>query len=604
MTTLRFLGGVGTIGSTCVLVEHDGWRVLLDVGITNPPGGGLLRHPSQARPGRLLADRLGSGMAPRVEHLWSRDALVGLDLAGGGDGRTLVVVSHAHLDHAGLVGWVAEDVPIVCSPGTATVLRAMRRAGMLDGPRTELQVLSAGEAMTLGPFEVLLHEVDHNVPGASGVELRTPEGVLAYTGDLRAHGRHPERTWAFADSVGGAEVLVAEGTTLGGTPALVRREELAVDEAFAAALSVPGLVLLSCYPLDLERAAAFATIATSGGRRLLWSPRSATLLRELGLAGVEAWADRVAEEVGGSPGSFVVQLEPAELAHLVDLPVGPGSLFVHADGEPLGPFQPSWALLTEWLESREVPLRRIGCSGHLMPDDLGELVERIAPATLYPVHTSDPYRLCPPPGTRRVIPAYGRSYRLGDGPSRRTGQVGGARSTLAAGTEPTSVADDEPAQAGLRGRRVVCFDLDSTICDTRHRQHMILPGERRGETDWVAYSLACSDDAPVPGVVGLARLLSANHRIVLVSSRDERARELSERWLARHGVPYDELLLGGADGSPSDLVELKLHHLRGLAEAGAKVELLVDDLRSVAGPAAELGVPVLTVAAPGDPSGA
>jgi ribonuclease J len=39
-------------------------------------------------------------------------------------------------------------------------------------------------------------DLDHDVPGASGYLVTTSDGVLAFTGDIRFHGHHPERSWA------------------------------------------------------------------------------------------------------------------------------------------------------------------------------------------------------------------------------------------------------------------------------------------------------------------------------------------------------------------------------------------------------------------------
>jgi len=147
-------------------------------------------------------------------------------------------------------------------------------------------------------------------------------------------------------------------------------------------------------------------------------------------------------------------------------------------------------------------------------------------------------------------------------------------------------------------RSVICVDLDSTLCDTRHRHHLVLPGDERDQTDWVAYSLACGDDEPIDGVVQLVRLLSRHHHIALVSSRDEQARKLTEQWLSDQEVPYDVLLLGGTDDVPQGLEDFKVHHVRRLHAAGYEVALVVDDLPSLAEAMSVIGVSTLTVRPP------
>ena len=123
---------------------------------------------------------------------------------------------------------------------------------------------------------------------------------------------------------------------------------------------------------------------------------------EVGLEGLRA-----------APGSFVYQpdiADPSRLPGLLDLPIGPNTVWLHANGEPLGPFETRWALFTEWLDALGVPLRRIGSFGHATSDDLHELVHRIQPKIVFPIHTFSPALLHPTGPTRRVIASYAQRY--------------------------------------------------------------------------------------------------------------------------------------------------------------------------------------------------
>lgn len=571
MARLRFYGGVGVIGSTKVVVEQDGWRVVLDMGSDIPGREGLVRGPLRLRPGSELRTRIRLGEAPAIERLYRPEAVEGTGVEGGGDGRTALFVTHAHIDHVGLLGWVDPSVPIRAAPETARMLDALESVGQgLDGGRQSVQPLAEGEPVEVGPLVVERWRVDHDIPGASGYLVRTEDGLVAYTGDLRLHGRHPELTERFAERARGAAALVCEGTTLSGDPRQPVRFESEVDAAFDAELGrTPGLVLASLYPRDVERVEAFTAIAARRGRELLWPPAIAAFLRAWGLEGIRELDDGSLDDVRREPSRFVVQVAVESLETLLDLPAGPGAVYLHANGEPLGPFQAGWDLLRQWLERLQVPFTSIGTSGHATPHDLHRVVEEVAPAVLYPVHGTDPYRLLPPPGTLRVLAEYGRWYEVGRG--SRTAVSGAPRTTI-------------------------CVDLDSTLCDTSHRHHLV--DDERENTDWVAYSLACAADAPIEGACRLVRLLARNHRIVLLSSRDEQARGLTETWLAAQDVPYDELILGGTDGAPAGLAEFKVHHVAALLERGEQVALVVDDLPGLPDAMEPLGVPVLTVRPP------
>jgi hypothetical protein len=166
-------------------------------------------------------------------------------------------------------------------------------------------------------------------------------------------------------------------------------------------------------------------------------------------------------------------------------------------------------------------------------------------------------------------------------------------------------AERQPGRAPDRirpdPRPVVCVDLDSTLCDTRHRQPMLAGITDPSTVDWVAYAMACPADAPVPGCCRLVRMLAAaGYRIVILSARDRAARVLTEQWLARFAVPYDDLILGSRAEYGAGLAGYKSRRVRHLMAAGTAVRLMIDDDPAVGPAMAQLGVPTLTVRPPGE----
>ncbi len=174
-------------------------------------------------------------------------------------------------------------------------------------------------------------------------------------------------------------------------------------------------------------------------------------------------------------------------------------------------------------------------------------------------------------------------------------------------TPPTSTMPRiRGAAAPARRRPTVCVDLDSTLADTRHRQHMIRPADDPVPMDWRAYSLACADDAPIEGPITLLRLLAPACRIVILSARDEAARSLTERWLREHEVPYDRLILHRTGIDDPDMGTFKAEQIRRLRGEGADVVLMVEDAPLVAASMRRVGVATLLVRppAPDDPPAA
>jgi ribonuclease J len=408
---IEFWGGVGVIGSSKVLVHDGDHRVLLDLGLDIPREGDLFRAPARIPADDELRTRLATKTAAAIPGIYDPSALGAGDPLADTAGPTAVFISHPHIDHVGLAGFVRPEIAISASPDALALLTALDVAGeKLAGPRplSTWQAITAGQAVRHGPMTIERFDVDHDVPGASGYRVTTSDGVLAFTGDIRFHGHHPERSLAFTEAVKGCDVLVTEGTTLSFDEYHPLRTERDVAADYEAALAGrQDLMLQSVYPRDLDRVRAFLEIAAARGRVVAWPAQTAVFLAAAGVPGVVA-VDPAA--VRADPGGFVVQLDPGDLPFLLDLPIGPGSAMLHANGEPLGPFDPRWSLYTDWLRFRGLPLVQIGCSGHAYQDDLHEMVYRIRPRVVVPIHTRSPYRLHPAGGPHRLIVDYAQSY--------------------------------------------------------------------------------------------------------------------------------------------------------------------------------------------------
>lgn len=415
--SVEFWGGVGVIGSSKVLIRDGGHRVLLDLGLDIPKDGDLFRVPAAPRPGRELADRLRVGAAPAIPGLFDPTALAAGDRLAEPVEPTSLFVTHPHIDHVGLVGFVRPEVPVHAAPETIAMMNALEKGREgLPGPRAfagdgAWRPVEPGEVLRVGPMTVERFDVDHDVPGASGYRVTTGDGVLAFTGDFRFHGHRPERSWGFAEAVAGADVLVTEGTTLSWEEIHPLRTEVDVNAMFEAELAGnPDLVMLAMYPRDFDRVRDFTGIAEAAGRRVLWPGHTAAFLRAAGFDDALSVDEVGLEAVHAAPGAYVVQLDADDIPSLLDMPFGPRSSFVHANGEPLGPFEPRWQLFVDWLAKLGVPLRRIGCSGHAYQDDLHEFVRMINPKVLIPIHTFSPYRVHPTGSTARLVVDYAQAY--------------------------------------------------------------------------------------------------------------------------------------------------------------------------------------------------
>jgi ribonuclease J len=307
--------------------------------------------------------------------------------------------------------------------------------------------------LELGPFRVEAFPVDHSIPGAAAFAVETSEGLLVYTGDLRRHGRWRERTEAFLRALEGREVflLVAEGTRLEeGGPA---RTEDEVKEALHRELSRKrwrgAPVAVDFAPRNLERLLACLEVAEGVGRRLVVTVKDAYLLYGLAHAEPDPWEgvlERVlvlreakgstpgweehlwtqkdmplqevsVEAIARDPGAYLLAFGFYEVNRLLDLRLleaalgrkaRPGAYIFSnsywADQEQVLDLQ----VLLAWLRRldfhllpeslADLPQDPAGVrnpfhtSGHAPEPDLLEVVRRLRPRYLLPVHTERPER--------------------------------------------------------------------------------------------------------------------------------------------------------------------------------------------------------------------
>jgi ribonuclease BN (tRNA processing enzyme) len=231
---LTVLGGCGAFpaaGQACsgYLVEHDGFRLLVDPGYAIVP--------------RLL----------QVVHADDVDA---------------VLVSHGHPDHCADLNPLlraralredpAPPLPVYALPGAVDAVLALDRPGMLAGALA-LHEFRAGATLEIGPFRAVTRLLPHSVPNA-GLQLAGGGRMLAYTGDS---GPGPQ----IADLAHGADLLLAEASYVDHVPEDSRRYLSSARDAGqqAAQAGTGHLVLTHLLPGTDRRAARAAASAGYDG---------------------------------------------------------------------------------------------------------------------------------------------------------------------------------------------------------------------------------------------------------------------------------------------------------------------------------------------------
>ena len=76
----------------------------------------------------------------------------------------------------------------------------------------QLLRLSIKKPINVGDITLEIYPSDHDAYGATGLITKTPDKQIAYTGDIRLHGYHPDWVRDFMKASKGSDMLIIEGT--------------------------------------------------------------------------------------------------------------------------------------------------------------------------------------------------------------------------------------------------------------------------------------------------------------------------------------------------------------------------------------------------------
>jgi uncharacterized HAD superfamily protein len=129
--------------------------------------------------------------------------------------------------------------------------------------------------------------------------------------------------------------------------------------------------------------------------------------------------------------------------------------------------------------------------------------------------------------------------------------------------------------------------MDGTLADVRHRLHH-LQGRRK---NWKGFFASMEKDPPNGEIVDMVHRLAKDHQIIIVSGRPDSYQRVTEEWLRRNQVPYEEIHMRPAgDHRPDHIVKREI--LARLLASGKQIELVIDDRPSVCDMWRECGLKV------------
>ncbi len=155
---VMFLGGIGEIGKNMTVLEYGKDIIVIDCGVMFPS-----------------VDMLGIDLVvPDVTYLVeNKDRVRGF------------LITHGHEDHIGSVPYVIGEVPtpIYASKMTCGLIKKK----MEEHKKVEYKAIAVKpkQKIKLGCFEIEFIHVNHAIPGAFALAIKTPVGMVVHTGDYK-----------------------------------------------------------------------------------------------------------------------------------------------------------------------------------------------------------------------------------------------------------------------------------------------------------------------------------------------------------------------------------------------------------------------------------
>ncbi|HNM97280.1 MAG TPA: ribonuclease J, partial [Marmoricola sp.] len=293
------LGGLGEIGRNMTVFEYDGRLLIIDCGVL---------FPEDHHPGVDL-------ILPDFEPI--RDRL---------DAVEAVVLTHGHEDHIGAVPYLLReraDIPLVGSQLTLALVSSKLREHRLR--ETTQHQVAEGDRISFGPFDLEFVAVNHSIPDALAVAVRTGAGMVLHTGDFKMDqlpldGRITDLR-AFARlGEEGVDLFLTDSTNaeVPGFTTAEREISPVLDRVFH---SCNQRIIVACFASHVHRVQQVLDAAADHGRKVAYVGRS--MVRNMAIA-------RDLGYLNVPPGLLVDPKDLADLPPAKQVLISTGS-----QGEPL-----------------------------------------------------------------------------------------------------------------------------------------------------------------------------------------------------------------------------------------------------------------------------
>lgn len=152
------LGGLGEIGKNMTVIRYENEMIVIDCGLMFPD-----------------EDMLGVDLViPDITYLLENKNCI-----------KAIILTHGHEDHIGALPYVLKQIsaPVYGTRLTLGILEGRLKENGVDS--SNMRAVMQGDVINVGIFSVGFIRVNHSIPDAVGLSIRTPLGMIVHTGDFK-----------------------------------------------------------------------------------------------------------------------------------------------------------------------------------------------------------------------------------------------------------------------------------------------------------------------------------------------------------------------------------------------------------------------------------
>ena len=391
--TLTIHRGTHEIGGSCVEIQTDKAKILIDLGMP------------------LDYDKRSREEQTEIRHNaeeWCK-------------GADALFLSHAHADHYGFLGLLPQDTPIYATEESFAMLALDGILGDDPTKHLEKHTLKSGQSCEVANIKVTAYTVDHSAYGACAYLIECDGKRILYSGDIRIHG---VKGVLYRNLPKDVDYLLLEGTNI--LRAKNYPTEREVENQFIEAFNEApdALHLVWCSAKNIDRICALFRACIRCGRTLVLDPYTANVLAAVAQLNPHIPAVTTAKQMRvyfpyyltkrlleRNPESYIYSLEPrknkvsyndfmtkpkryimlvrpSSVSYLEKLSIRHIRLIKSIWGGYWN--EPNTERFRHWVEEHCDAIKDIHSSGHADTQSLQRIVEFVRPQTIIPIHTDSP----------------------------------------------------------------------------------------------------------------------------------------------------------------------------------------------------------------------